>query len=250
MLAIDRHAWTSRWQDRHPAEKLLLGGGLLLISITLPPLTTGPLVFVIMGLATIAGAGVPASAFLRVIAIPGAFLLTSAPFLAISLNFSNGIRLSFSPAGLETALQVVMRSLAAVSCLAFLTLTTPIIDLLPLLRRLGVPQVIVEIMLLIYRLVFVFVERATSGQQAQAARQGYSSLGRSIQSLGLLIAGLFQRSLERARRLETGLAARGFEGELSVLTPARTLSRPHLVGVGGVLLAVALAGILLDRVTP
>jgi cobalt/nickel transport system permease protein len=248
MLAIDHRAWTNRWHDHHPAEKLLLAGGLLLLSITLPPLTTGPLVFLVMALATVAGAGIPVTVFLGVIAIPGAFLLTGLPFLAVSLDFTSGIWLSFSPAGIEAAFQVMMRSLAAFSCLAFLTLTTPIIDLVPLLRRFGVPQLIVELMLLVYRLIFVFAERAVTGQQAQTARQGYSSLGRGIHSLGLLVASLFQRSLERARRLEIGLAARGFEGRLRVLLPDRALSLSRLAGILGVLLVVALAGVLLERV--
>jgi hypothetical protein len=38
-----------------------------------------------------------------------------------------------------------------------------------------------------------------------------------VLSLGLLVATLFQRALERARRLEVVLAARGYVGELRVL---------------------------------
>jgi len=250
MLAIDRHAWTNRWHRRHPGEKLLLASGLLLISITLPPLTTGPVVFVFMAVATIAGAGVPVSAFLRFIAVPGAFLLSSVPLLAVSLDISGGVRLAWSLPGLETAQQVVMRSMGAISCLAFLALTTPLIDLAPFLRRLGVPQVIVEIMLLTYRLLFVFMERAVSGWRAQAARQGYAGFARSLHSLSLLIANLLQRSLGRARCIETGLAARGFEGELRVLTPERLLSPVRLATIAGVLLAVGVTGILLDRLPP
>lgn len=247
MLAIDRHAWTNRWYRHHPGEKLLLAGGLLLLSITLPPLTTGPIVFVVMALATVAGAGVPVAAFLRFIAVPGAFLLSSVLLLAVSLEFSGGVRLAWSLPGLATAQQVVMRSLGAISCLAFLALTTPLIDLAPLLRRLGTPQVIVEIMLLTYRLIFVFLERAVAGWQAQAARQGYAGFGRSLRSLSLLIASLLQRSLAQARGIETGLAARGFEGELRVLTPERTLSPRRLATITGVLLAVGVTGLLLDR---
>jgi hypothetical protein len=53
-------------------------------------------------------------------------------------------------------------------------------------------------------------------------------LRRGIRSLGLLAATLLGRSLARARRLEIGLAARGFEGELKVLTPPRALSTTRL----------------------
>ena len=44
MRAIDHHAWTNRWRDWHPAEKLLPAGSLLILTLMLPPLTTAPLV--------------------------------------------------------------------------------------------------------------------------------------------------------------------------------------------------------------
>ncbi|MBV5275881.1 MAG: cobalt ECF transporter T component CbiQ [Lamprocystis purpurea] len=247
MLAIDRHAWTNRWRRHHPGEHLLLAGGGLVLALTLPPLTAGPLLCLLMAGATVVGAAVPMRAFLGVMALPTGFMLTSAPFLALSLDLRDGLHLSCSPAGATLALEVTLRSLGALSCLAFLALTTPVAELVPWLRRLGVPAAVVEIALLIYRLIFIFAERALAGQQAQAARQGYSTRPRSLKSLGLLIATLFQRALERARRLEVGLAARGYVGELRVLTPERPLSRRRLAGIGSLLLAVALGSVLLDR---
>ena len=60
MFAIDRHAWTNRWRDRHPGERLLLvGGGLLILSL-LPVFTAAPLILLVMSVATVAGAGIPA----------------------------------------------------------------------------------------------------------------------------------------------------------------------------------------------
>ena len=247
MLAIDRHAWTNRWRRHHPGEQLLLAGGGLVLALTLPPLTAGPLLCILMAGATVVGAGVPIRALLGVMALPTGFLLTSAPSLALSLDLRDGLHLAYSPAGMTLALEVTLRSLGALSCLAFLALTTPVAELVLWLRRLGVPAAVVEIALLIYRLIFIFAERALAGQQAQAARQGYSTRQRSLKSLGLLIATLFQRALERARRLEVGLAARGYVGELRVLTPERPLSRRRLAGIGSLLLAVALGSVLLDR---
>jgi cobalt/nickel transport system permease protein len=245
MRAIDHYAWDNRWRHRHPGEKLLLAGGLLLIANVLPPLTTAPLIILVAGLATVVGAGIPLATLLRVVAVPATFLLTSVPLLAVSVDFEQGLALS--PAGLDTALQVGARALAAVFCLTLLLLTTPVLDWAPLLRRTGVPAVIIELLLLIYRLVFVFAERATTATQAQIARQGYSTFPNSVRSLGLLAASLLQRSLAQARRLEIGLAARAYDGELRVLTPTYPLSCRRLVLTGAVLLGVALAGGLLPR---
>lgn len=237
MRAIDHYAWTNRWRDWHPAEKLLPAFTLLLLILVLPPLTTGPLVLAGVGVATVRGAGVPLRALLGVLAAPAAFLLVGVPFLALSVSFTGGFSLHFSAEGVRLALSATVRALAAVSCLAFLTLTTPLTDLIPPLRRVGVPAGVIELILLVYRLIFVFAERALTGQRAQTARLGYSRLDRGVRSLGLLAGNLFQRALAQARRLEIGLAARGYEGELRVLRLERPLSWPRLAA------GLALAGL-------
>jgi len=238
MPTIDHHAWTNRWRNRHPAEKLWPALTLLVLTLALPPLQIGPLVLAATTLATVYGAGIPLQTVLRVLAAPAAFLLAGIPFLAISLSFAEGFSLHFSANGLRLALETSLRALAAMSCLALLTLTTPLADLVPLLRRAGVPAAIVELILLIYRLIFVFAERALTGRQAQAARLGYSRLDRGLRSTGLLAGSLFQRALARAQRLEIGLAARGYTGELRVLSPERALSWRRLV------LGMTIAGLI------
>lgn len=242
MQAIDHHAWTNHWRDRHPLEKLLPALSLLVLTLALPPLRIGPLVLAGTMLATVYGAGIPLKTTLSVLAAPAAFLLAGVPFLAISLRFNDRFSLHFSPEGLQLALETSVRALAAVSCLSFLTLTTPLADWTPLLRRVGIPAGIVELILLVYRLIFVFAERALTGRQAQTARLGYSRLDRSVRSLGLLTGSLFQRSLEQARRLEIGLAARGYSGDLRVLQPERALSWPWLLWAMTLVGLVGLAG--------
>ncbi|MCC6133914.1 MAG: cobalt ECF transporter T component CbiQ [Candidatus Contendobacter sp.] len=228
MQAIDHHAWTNRWRNRHPVEKLLPALTLLALTLALPPLTIGPLVLAATLLATVRGAGIPLKTVLSVLAAPAAFLLAGAPFLAISVRFHDGFSVQFSPDGLRLAVDTMVRALAATSCLTALILTTPLTDLVPLLRRVGVPTGIVELILLIYRLIFVFAERALTGRQAQAARLGYSSVPRGIRSAGWLAGALFQRALERAQRLELGLTARGYAGELRVLPSECALSWSRL----------------------
>jgi len=242
VLAIDHFAWTNRWSAHHPAERLLLAGGLLVLSLVLPPRTGGPLILATASLAATAGAGIPVSVFLRVMAVPAGFLLTSVPMLALSVDLADGVRFAFSADGLATAVSVVLRSLAAVACLALLSLTTPVVDLMMLARRAGLPPVVEELALLIYHMLFGLLERTAAARRAQAARQGYADVRRSVRSLGLLAATVFQRALDRGRRLEIGLAARGYDGALTILSPARPWSRRRLALVLAVLAAVTVAG--------
>lgn len=250
MRAIDHHAWTNRWRDWHPAEKLLPASGLLVLTLLLPPLTIAPLVLAGTALATVRGAGVPLRALLGVLAAPAAFLLVGIPFLAVSVDFAQGFDPRLSSEGLRLALTTTLRALAAMSCLAFVVLTTPLTDWMASLRRIGVPAGVVELILLIYRLLFVFFERALTGHQTQTARLGHSRVDRSVRSLGLLAGNLFQRALAQARRLEIGLLARGYAGELRVLAPRPVLSRTRLVAGMGLVGLVGAASSLLARGFP
>ncbi|MBL8250526.1 MAG: cobalt ECF transporter T component CbiQ [Candidatus Competibacter sp.] len=247
MMAIDRFAWSNRWRDWHPAEKLLPAFGLLLAAILLPPLTTAPLILLVASLALVGGAGVPSRALLAFMAPPAAFLLAGAPFLALSLDLREGLALRFSPQGAELALAATLRALAASICLALVTLTTPVADWASLLRRARVPPAVIELILLVYQLIFGFVERASTGQRAQAARLGYGRFDRGVRSLGLLVSALFQRGLARAHRLEIGLAARGYRGELRVLRAEPPLSRRRLAAALAGVGSTALAGEWLAR---
>lgn len=247
MYQIDRHAHTNRWRHRHPVEKLTLALGMLLLSLLLPPYPGALLIFSAMTVATVGGAGIPLGAYLRLLLAPAGFALAGAATMVVSLTIGPGTGWHFtlSPLGITMASRLLLRSLAAVSCLYCLALTTPVVDLLPVLRRWRVPEIVIDLMLLIYRFLFVLTATVQAMRVAQAARLGYGSLRQTRRSLSLLAAALFGQVLGRARRLETGLAARGYDGRLLVLSMEYPLSRLALGGVIAleVLIAVLSLGI-------
>lgn len=239
MPLVDRLAYTNRWRRRHPADKLALAAGLLLLSLLLPPLPAAPLIVAAAATAAVAGAGVRAADFARLLLLPAAFLASSGAVLAVGVDFAaGGPTLSVSAAGIERAVSVSLRALAATAALTLLIVTTPALDLLALMRRAGVPAALIDIAHLIYRLAAIALEIAVRSWCAQASRLGHAGLRRSVRSTGLLAATLLVRVLDHARRMEIGLAARGYDGELRTLPPAQA---PSPAFIGG---AVALHGAL------
>jgi cobalt/nickel transport system permease protein len=191
------------------------------------------------------GAGVPPRIYLRVFAIPFGFLLLGAISIMVSLHWgANGWpHLTLSHQGIVTALNVTLRSIAAISCLLFLALTTPMADLLILLRRLRLPAGVVDLMSLTYRFLFVFIETVQTMWTAQASRLGYGTLRQAYRSLAQLTVCFLGRVLDRVRRLETGLASRGYHGELRVLSEQRPLRCAALLGIVSLEILVALVSI-------
>ena len=243
MSPVDRVAQLNRWRHRPLPEKSLLTFGMLGLAISLPPFPAAVLVGAAMTMAALVGARVPVRVWLGCALAPAGFMLTGAMALVVQFD---GHGFSLSPAGLAAAGGLIARSLAGLACLLFLALTTPATDLMAGLRRLGVPAEIVEIALLMYRFIFLIAGEAMAMDAAQAARLGHATHWRRLRSLGLLLASLLPRAFDRARRLETGLAARGWEGEMRVLRDPPALSYPVLALVVAAELLTAAAGIWLS----
>lgn len=238
MIASDRLAHTSRWRSRSLAEKSLLSLGLLVLALALPPWPGAVLVLAVAAAAALR-AGTPPGALARLLAGPLAFVLTGAATLLVQVG-EGGLALSAD--GAVQAGLLVLRAMAAAAALLLLTVTTPASDLVQGLRRLGLSAEVAEVALTTYRLLFVLLDTAAAIHASQEARLGTTGWRRRIRSTGLLAAALLPRALERARRLELGLAARGFDGSLRTLSPVRPVDPRGLTATIVVLIAVGGAG--------
>ena len=235
MAGADRLAHTGRWRNVPLTEKVFLSLGLLVLAVALPPFPGAAVVLVIAVIAALVGAKVPLRAWLRLAAAPAAFIMTSAAAMSVGWG-ADGLVLA-SPVSAGAA---ALRSLAAVACLLLLATTTPAPDLVQGLRRLGLPAELADVALTTYRFLFVLSDTAAAMHAGQMARFGQA---RRVHSLGLLMAALLPRAMERAHRLEVGLAARGFDGALPVLVTNRKPSFRRMMVIFA-LLAVLAGGCL------
>ncbi len=238
MFKIDQYAYTSKLRHVHPGEKfafamLTMGICLAASSMLVPVLVTG-----LTAAAIIRGARIPARFYFRLLLLPLGFLV--AGLLAVTLTISRepdpavyglviwGITLGVTIPGLYHAGLLFTKSLGAVSCLYFLSLTTPMVEIISVLRRLKVPALLIELMGLVYRFIFVIMETAGSMYISQTSRCGYASLKTSYRSLAQLVSNLFVRSCYRSQALFTALLARGYTGEIRMWEDPRPVSRKNL----------------------
>jgi len=238
---IEQCAYVNRWRPVSPAAKGLfaLCGFVAAFAARQPVagLVTTGLIFIV----TLAGAGIRLVPYVRV-ALPAlAFLAISCLSLAFSLNPGSdgqGLALQATPAGLYQVAEVGARSLGALAALLFLVMTTPLIDLIALLRRLKTPELLLELMVLCYRMLFVFSAAVHDTLTAQSARLGYATPRLALRSLGGLTANLTLQIWQRAHDLHVAAQARNNDGPLRFLEPRFTNVRRDvaLAAVGGVVL--------------
>jgi cobalt/nickel transport system permease protein len=169
---------------------------------------------------TIFGAGIPPLRYLRVAAPALLFLSASCLSLVISLDFGGTTgALAFQPAVSEFAriAQVCCRSLACLTSLLFLSLTTPLPDIITLLRRCKLPDTLLDLMVLCYRTLFVLSEAIHDIITAQSSRLGYATFRLSLRSLGRLVANLTVQVWQRSLALHLAALARNNDGALRFL---------------------------------
>lgn len=237
---IDLYAYNNRLRDAHPAEKILFAGLTMLICLIASSPVVAVLALACVTVAVVRVAGIPLRAFWYFVRLPAGFIVIGVLTLAVTTVDPAGpqtlLALPIGPwhigvveSSLTRAVQVASVSFACVASMLALALTTPMVDLTDQLRKWRVPQLFIELMVLMYRFIFVFIETAQAMYIAQNARLGYSNWRRSLRSAGMLAANLYLRSQSRASLLFTALTARGYSGELRVLTAQPTWSRRNLI---------------------
>lgn len=231
-MLIEGCAYANRWRKVSPAAKTAFAAcGLGAAWLAKQP-ASAVIVCSLLVAVTLLGAGVSPRRFLRV-ALPALFFLVlGSCSLAFSLNLgaaSGDLRVELSPVALRQVGEVGARSLGALAALLFLALTTPLVDLIAGCRRLRMPEVLLDIMVLCYRMLFVFSSAVHDTTTAQSARLGYATPRLSIRSLGELTANLTLQVWQRARALELAAQARNNDGPLRFLEPVFVNTRRDCV---------------------
>lgn len=248
MLPIDAAAHGSRRRHRHPADKAVLAFGLLGAAVVVPPWPGAPVVgAVALGL-LLGWARVPGRRLWRAARAPLGFAVTGAATLLVSVGGPHGIALADH--GVWRAGELLARTLAATLAVLLFAFTTPLSDVLPRLVRIGVPAAVVDIAAVMYRMVFLLLDTAARVREAQAGRLGHTTRRAELRSLAGLGATVFVRAFARARRLEEGLAGRGYDGSLRVLVDGDPVSRRFVAASAAAVAALVAAILLLAHQLP
>jgi cobalt/nickel transport system permease protein len=245
-MTIDSVAWSNRWRDRAVADKCFLAAGLVICAALLP-VWPGAVLVSLAAVAAAGVAGVPLRHTATSMRAPMMFIVAGVVSVALTITASPHWWITITREGLERAGEIAGHSIAGTLSLVLLASTTPMSDLLTELRRLRVPAACVDLIVVMYRMVFILLDSLHAIRESQTARLGYTTVRGSIRSAGLLTAGVLIRSWDRARRLENGLAGREFGNDTVSSPDDRRPSSPRfLTGTAVTLVAVILVSVFVD----
>lgn len=226
MIVIDKLCYNSRLRYVNAGEKFFFAVLTLLACVISRSVAVACIVLAVTGILTVWKGGIPFSRYVRFMTVPLVFLLFSTAAIVLNLSAApmdlfawkiGSVWLTGSRSSLLYAVQLILTALASVSCLYFLSFNTPMPDILNVLRVLHCPRIIIELMLLIYRYIFVLLEISSSIRTAQDSRLGNKDYRTSLKSFGALASALFIRAIKKSNALYDAMESRCYDGTIHVL---------------------------------
>ena len=191
-LTLDGYAHSNGLRNVNPYFKVLFAIVTMIVSL----ISTSPVIpltiFTLMSILIIFKAKTPVKFYLKFLTVPLIFALITFVFMAIFFGLGQQIfqigvfNLGVTADGFDRALLVFARIMGGFSCLAFLALTTPMTELFSILEDIKIPIIVIELAMLMYRYIFVFLDEAINMYHSQETRNGYSTLKRLINPWGCL----------------------------------------------------------------
>lgn len=219
---IDYIAHNNKLTDVNAYFKVITSIVLMIVVLILNNLVLDAVLFIAMSTAILAIARVSIKDYIKFLTIPMAFAVLTCIFLIFFFGngeviYNTGIfGIVVTKSSLDLGIKTFGRCFACFTCLGFLTLTTPIADILNCLRNIKVPIVLIDIALLMYNIIFIFLDQISVMRNAQQTRLGYINSKSTYKSLGMLFSNLFFKSLDKSETLQHSLDSRGYSGYLPV----------------------------------
>jgi len=257
---LDSLAQQSAFRHINAKTKLLLALGSLVLCLLSPspvvPLVSGVLLSLIL---IIPGKTSPLL-YGELLLGPAVFAIMSVVVLLVMLGggevvwrFSPvpWIDLAVTTVSLRESILVLSRVFGCSIALFFIALTTPMTDLFNGMKRAGIPIELIDLMMIIYRYIFIVSAQAQEIWQAQVMRLGYSRPVEAVRSFSMLCGMLFISSWNAGDDLIHAMDCRCYNGifpSLDIAEPVQMRSLMpvllYLGGLSGVLLLVTTGAVI------
>lgn len=157
--------------------------------------------------------------------VAGIILVTGGQNVFWQWDILPGFALSITRESLNQGVFVFCRVIGGMSAMIFISLTTPMTDIFSVFRQCRIPTAVIDLMMIIYRTIFILIDQVVQIYQAQVMRLGYSTYRESIQSFATLCGAAFIASWDSGDDFVRAMDARCYDGKFAVLGEVRPLER-------------------------
>ena len=237
---LDNVAQNSAFRHIHPGTKLILCLGSLIICLVSPspvvPLVSG----IVLSLVLIVPARVSPVMYGEILLGPAIFTVLSVVVLLFVTGGGNVVwqyslfgwlSLTVTEGGIQQGVLVLCRVFGCSVSLFFIALTTPMTDLFNGMKRARIPVELIDLMMIIYRYIFIVYDQAIEIWRAQVMRLGYSRPVEAVRSFSTLCGILFISSWNAGEDLIRAMDCRCYDGKFPALDRAEPVRMRSLVPV-------------------
>lgn len=254
ILSIDVFAQKSRLRKVNATLKFWTLFFLILISVASKNWTAGIFLMLAAAILAVCIGGMEFHDYIQIMALPVSFLMIGGVALLFDIKPEQTGVISFHALGVwfcvteaaqeQTAL-VVSRALGAVSCLILLSITTPMPEIISVMRRVRCPRLIIDLMYLIYRYIFILLNLHHAMLDAAKSRLGFRDYRSSLRATGKIHANLFARSYQFASKNFDAMESRCYDTGIRFLGRRNKIKSLHVAASVGMVMISLYCGLLL-----
>lgn len=231
-MFIDDLAYKSRFKDINPMEKFFLSFFNLVTTTIWDDFILSLLIFFSMTYLIIKSTG-DIRAYFKLLYYPSIFILMT--IVTLLWTGTNSFYI----------INLVTKSYSLIISVNFLFVTTTIVDITYIMKRLKLPSFFIELFILIYRYIFYIFDIRDNIKNSQLSKLAYGTYKKSIKDFAILIKTVFTRSFLKVEHMKYSLLARNYNGTVNYLHRKKVRSNKNYVYLLSWIIITNLIGVYL-----
>lgn len=238
---LEYYSYNSKINSWNPHLKFWYSMVLIVLGIILSNIYISISIVFICGFITIFLGKISLKKYIDFFKVPIIFLLISVA--VININFSKNITdfyyfnigdlyIYTTDENIKKSCILFWRALSGVSSMYMLALSTPLNEIIYVIKKVRTPQIIIELMYLVYRFIFIMRDSYKSMRKSIESRLGFIDYRTSLLSFGKIISNILIVSLRKANSFYDAMESRCYRGEIRFFIKEKRINKKVIIGMG------------------
>ena len=238
---LEYYSYNSKINSWNPHLKFWYSMVLIVLGIILSNIYISISIVFICDFITIFLGKISLKKYIDFFKVPIIFLLISVA--VININFSKNITdfyyfnigdlyIYTTDENIKKSCILFWRALSGVSSMYMLALSTPLNEIIYVIKKVRTPQIIIELMYLVYRFIFIMRDSYKSMRKSIESRLGFIDYRTSLLSFGKIISNILIISLRKSNSFYDAMESRCYRGEIIFFLKEKKIDKKVIIGMG------------------
>lgn len=238
---LEYYSYNSKINSWNPHLKFWYSMVLIVLGIILSNIYISISIVFICGFIIIFLGKISLKKYIDFFKVPIIFLLISVA--VININFSKNITgfyyfnigdlyIYTTDENIKKSCILFWRALSGVSSMYMLAFSTPLNEIIYVMKKVRTPKIIIELMYLVYRFIFIMRDSYKSMRKSIESRLGFRDYRISLLSFGKIISNILIVSLRKSNFFYDSMESRCYRGEIIFFIKEKRINKKVIIGMG------------------